>query len=377
MGSFLAIETTCDETAAAVCTDRPAVLSSIVATQHELHGRFGGVVPEIAARAHVRQIIPVLDAALREAGMRLEELEAVVVSNRPGLIGSLAIGLTAAKTLALVLDRPLVGVDHLAAHVYACHPWLWPDRSAGVAWPTLPADGEIFPCVGMVVSGGHTSVSLFSSPVDYELLGATIDDAAGESFDKVAQLLQLGYPGGPAVQRAAESGDPHAFELPRSFPGGPESLNFSFSGLKTAVLYTVARLNRAPNAGSAERQPAGVAFDLASLEPPKGKLLADLAASFQEAVVDVLVRRCEQAIERTGVRRLCVGGGVAANRRLRERLLELARRLDLQLLIPPLRLCTDNAAMLALGGEYLKRGLVDDLSLDISSVPQRGRRRAH
>ena len=372
MYRFLAIETTCDETAAAVCTDRPSVLSSVVATQHELHGRFGGVVPEIAARAHVRQIIPVIDAALRDAGVTLAELDGVVVSNRPGLIGSLAIGLTAAKTLAFVLERPLVGVDHLAAHVYACHPSLWPNPSAGIAWPGLPEDGAIFPCVGLVVSGGHTSLSVFHSATEHELLGATIDDAAGESFDKVAQLLRLGYPGGPAVQRAAEGGNPEAFQFPRSFPGGPDRLNFSFSGLKTAVLYTVARLTHVDESGESER-PGGVPFDLSRLEPPSGQTLADLAASFQEAVVDVLVRRCAQAVERTGIRTLCVGGGVAANRRLRERLLALAQEKELQLLIPPLSLCTDNAAMLAIGGEYLKRGLVDELSLDISSVPQRGR----
>jgi len=365
MATFLAIETTCDETAAAVCTDEPAVLSSVVATQHELHGRFGGVVPEIAARAHVRQLIPVIDAALREAGRSLQAMEAVVVTNRPGLIGSLAIGVTAAKTLALALQCPLVTVDHLAAHIYACVPSLWPRDQAGIAWPE--ASGEVFPCVGLVVSGGHTSLFLFRSPLDYELLGATVDDAAGESFDKVAQLLKLGYPGGPKIQQAASGGDRHAFALPRSFPGGEERLDFSFSGLKTAVLYTVARLS--DGSGTAHR--GGVPFDLGRLEVPRGQLLRDLAASFQEAVVDVLVRRCAQALERTGAGTLCVGGGVAANARLRERLLVLARERGVRLLIPPLRLCTDNAAMLALGGEYLRVGQHETLDVDISSVPQR------
>ncbi len=366
---FLAIETTCDETAAAVCTDEPRVLSSVVATQHDLHGRFGGVVPEIAARAHVRQLIPVIDSALRQAAVGLDDIQGVVVSNRPGLIGSLAIGLTAAKSIALCLRVPLVGVDHLAAHVYACYPRLWRRPDEGIRVPPEAGEGGIFPCVGLVVSGGHTSLFDCAGPIEYELLGATIDDAAGESFDKVAQLLQLGYPGGPAIQRAADGGDRHAFELPRSFPGGPDSLNFSFSGLKTAVLYTVARLQQ-----DGQVSASGVPFDLKQLKPPPPPVLNHLAASFQEAVVDVLVKRAEQAMERTGYDRLCVGGGVAANRRLRERLLELATSRGWELLIPPLWLCTDNAAMLALGGEFLKRGLVDDLSLDLSSVPQRGRR---
>jgi N6-L-threonylcarbamoyladenine synthase len=369
---FLAIETTCDETAAAVCTDEPRVLSSVVATQYELHGRFGGVVPEIAARAHVRQILPVIDAALREANTKLEELAAIAVTNRPGLVGSLSIGLTAAKTLSMALGIPLVGVDHLAAHIYACHPGLWQGRPAGLQWPQpRPAD-EIFPCVALVVSGGHTSLYYCPDPITYELLGAAIDDAAGEAFDKVAQLLGLGFPGGPAIQLAAEGGNPQRYPFPRSFPGDADSLDFSFSGLKTAVLYTVCP--PAARSGGPGGRP-GAPVDLKRCEPLRGQELADLAASFQEAVVDTLVRRCVQAVERTGVGRLCVGGGVAANKRLRERLLEIAQELQVELVIPPLWLCTDNAAMAALAGEYLRRGLVDDLSLELSSVPQRGRKR--
>ncbi len=365
---LLAIETSCDETAVAVATDEPRVLASVVASQHALHDQFGGIVPEIASRAHVRQMLPAIHEALEQAATRLDEIGAVAVSTAPGLSGSLAIGLTAAKSLALALDVPFLTVNHLEAHIYACRPSLWPDRSKGLEFPAPMADGEIFPCVGLVVSGGHTSLYACRSPLDFELLGATTDDAAGEAFDKVAQLLGLGYPGGPAIERAAAGGNATAFRLPRAFLK-ESRLDFSFSGLKTAVLYGLAP---AAPAGS-ERPVPGTPLDIESLRQPTGKQLADWAASFQEAVVEVLVEKCRLAVRERSARRLCVGGGVAANRRLRESLIDMARNESIQLVIPPISLCTDNAAMLALAFEKLRLGVSDSLEAESNPRPQRQR----
>jgi len=335
---------TCDETAAAVVNDRLEVLGSVVASQDELHGPFGGVVPEIASRAHLERILPVIHETLRRAGVGLEDIDAVAVANTPGLAGSLLVGLTAAKALCVALDVPLVGVNHLQAHVYACR---------------LAAGEEVFPCIGLIVSGGHTCLYHCRDPLDFALLGTTIDDAAGEAFDKVAAMLGLPYPGGPSVQRAAEQGDPKAYRFPRSFLGDPERLDFSFSGLKTAVRYAICPPGRG--------EPSDV-----KLKPQQ---VADLAASFQEAVVDCLVGKALQAIEQTGVKTLCVGGGVAANARLRQRLDEAARQHSIRLHIAPLKLCTDNAVMGAIALERLRAGLVDPLDLDavpgVVRVPQR------
>jgi len=337
---LLAIETTCDETGAAVlegprppAVGVPVVRSSVVASQIDLHERFGGVVPEIAARAHVRQILPVVDEALRRAGVELNTIGAVAVATRPGLVGALVVGLTAAKALALALDVPLVAVDHLEGHLYACQ----------LAYP----DRQVYPCVGLVVSGGHTSLFECRGPIDSTPLGGTVDDAAGEAFDKVASLLGLGYPGGPEIARAALGGNPRAYAFPRSFLRD-DRLDFSFSGLKTAVLYAF-RGQDARDAGPA--RPPGV--------------VADLASSFQEAVVDVLIRKSHQALIRTGLRRLGVGGGVAANARLRERLAELAATTGIELFIPPPALCTDNAAMAGVAFAKLAAGQVADLDVDV------------
>src|SRR5438445_13572619 len=220
---FLAIETSCDETAAAVFTEGPEILANVVASQTDLHARFGGVVPEVAARAHLQPLLPVIDEALRRAQIRLEQIGCIVVLNTPGLVGALLVGVSAAKMLALALDVPLISANHIEAHIYAAR---------------LAAGRDIFPCVGLVVSGGHTSLFHCRSPLHFELLGATIDDAAGEAFDKVAALLGLGFPGGPAVEREADGGDARAFAFPRSF-FHEERLDFSFSGLKTAVLYAL------------------------------------------------------------------------------------------------------------------------------------------
>src|SRR5881409_757405 len=219
---FLAIETSCDETAAAVFTDEPRVLSNVIASQTDLHDRFGGVVPEVAARAHLQRLLPAVDEALRRAGVRLDQVGCVAVHHTPGLVGALLVGVSAAKMLALALGVPLVGVNHVEGHVYAAR---------------LAAGRDIFPCVGLVVSGGHTSLFHCRTPLEFDLLGATLDDAAGEAFDKVAALLGLGFPGGPAVEREAAGGDPAAHRFPRSF-FHDDHLDFSFSGLKTAVLYT-------------------------------------------------------------------------------------------------------------------------------------------
>jgi N6-L-threonylcarbamoyladenine synthase len=311
----------------------------VVASQFDLHERFGGVVPEIASRAHVRQILPVIDEALHRAGVGLDALGMVAVATRPGLVGSLVVGLTAAKALALALGVPLVAVDHLEGHLYACQ----------LAYP----DQDVYPCLGLVVSGGHTSLYVCRAPIDAELMGGTIDDAAGEAFDKVASLLGLGFPGGPAIERAAQGGNPAAYALPRPYLHD-QRLDFSFSGLKTAVLYALrgqdARISGAPGA---------------SASPPSPGVVADLAASFQEAVVEVLVGKTRQALVRTGMRRLGVGGGVAANARFRERLTATAREMRVDLFIPPLPLCTDNAAMAGIALPKLAAGQVADLDLDV------------
>ncbi|RUL89651.1 tRNA (adenosine(37)-N6)-threonylcarbamoyltransferase complex transferase subunit TsaD [Tautonia sociabilis] len=342
---LLAIETTCDETGAAVLEGPrppaegvPVVRSSVVASQVDLHDRFGGVVPEIASREHVRQLLPMIDEALRRAGVGLDRIGAIAVATRPGLVGSLVVGLTAAKAMAMARGLPLVAVDHLEAHLYACQ----------LAYP----DREVYPSVGLVVSGGHTSLFRCRGPIEAEPLGGTIDDAAGEAFDKVASLLGLGYPGGPVVERAARSGDPAAYDLPRAFLRD-DRLDFSFSGLKTAVLYALR--------GQDQRGRAG-----ADPGPPPPQVAADLAASFQEAVVDVLVAKCRQALRRTGLRRLGIGGGVAANGRLRERVSAMAAEEGVELFIPPLSLCTDNAAMLGVAFAKLAAGQVADPEIDVT-----------
>ena len=327
---FLALETSCDETAAAVFTDEPRVRSSIVASQNDLHARFGGVVPEIAARAHLRNLLPVVDEALKSAGVTLRDIGCVAVHNTPGLAGALLIGVSAAKMFALTLDVPLVAVNHVASHIYACR---------------LAAGRDIFPCVGFVVSGGHTALFRCETALSMTLLGGTRDDAAGEAFDKVAAMLGLGFPGGPAVEREAATGDPKAFDFPRSFINDTR-LEFSFSGLKTAVRYTVQ------------------GQDAAKAEPPAGQRRADLAASFQRAVVDVLTAKCRQALHQTGLTRLAVGGGVTANKALRAALTAMAAQDGAELFIPPMNLCTDNAAMAALAVEKWKIGAFAGLDLD-------------
>ena len=348
---MLAIETTCDETGAAVlelppspARQVPRVLSNVVASQIEIHERFGGVVPEMASREHLRRILPVIDEALRRAGVAPDDLAALAVATRPGLVGSLVVGLTAAKALASGLEIPLVAFDHLEGHLYACR----------LAFP----DRDVYPSLGLVVSGGHTSLYACRGPVDAELLGGTLDDAAGEAFDKVAGLLGLGYPGGPAIERAARTGNPRAYAFPRAFLHD-DRLSFSFSGLKTAVLYALRGQNQT-----------------AATPPPDPQTVADIAASFQEAAVDALVGKTRQALRRFGFARLSVGGGVAANARFRARLAQLCDEEQVELLIPPLWLCTDNAAMGAVAFEKLARGDIAPLDIDVEAGLVRDRRKS-
>lgn len=336
---ILTIETTCDETAAAIITDQLEVLSSVVASQDHLHERFGGVVPEIASRAHVERILPVIDETLRKAGLKLDDINAVAVANTPGLAGSLLVGLTAAKGIALACGLPLVAVNHLQAHIYACR---------------LASGRDVFPCVGLVVSGGHSNLYRCAGPTDFAALGGTIDDAAGEAFDKVASLLGLPYPGGPSIERTARNGDPKKYRFPRPLLDDSERLDFSFSGLKTAVRYSMAGPGN-------------------TVSPPSNPQdVADIAASFQEAVIDCLVGKAELALQKTSYDVLCVGGGVAANGRFRARLEASATLHGYALFVPPLSLCTDNAVMGAIAIERLRAGKVEDLSLDIKPGPERG-----
>lgn len=331
---LLAIESSCDETAAAVITRDMRILSNIVSSQVDLHEKFGGVVPEIASRAHLERILPVIDDALKQAGISLNQLTAIAVATEPGLVGSLLVGLTAAKTLAMTLNLPLIAVNHIEGHLFACQ---------------MQESRPLFPAIGLVVSGGHTNLYHCSESFEFDLIGATIDDAAGEAFDKVAKMLGLAYPGGPSIQNAALKGNPKAFPFPRTFLKDPE-IRFSFSGLKTAVLYTALG-----NPGAKKQPP-----------PLTPERIADLAASFQATVVDVLVGKCQQALEKYNYSTLCVGGGVAANALLREQLTQMTNKAGIHLSMAPTDLCTDNAAMAAIAWHHLDQGRIADLDLDVN-----------
>ncbi|MCL2340935.1 MAG: tRNA (adenosine(37)-N6)-threonylcarbamoyltransferase complex transferase subunit TsaD [Proteobacteria bacterium] len=311
---ILAIESSCDDTAAAVLEPESRIRSSVVSSQHEIHARFGGIVPELASRRHIEMIRPVVDEALAQAGIGLDDIDLIAATQGPGLVGSLLVGFTFAKAVALARGLPCVGVDHMAGHLLSC---------------LLENPQPAFPYTALIVSGGTTSLFAVDDPLSFTRLGRTRDDAAGEAFDKVAKLLDLGYPGGPAISRLAAGGNPAAIAFPRSRLGA-DSLDFSFSGLKTAV---------AAHIDSQGRQC-----------PPQA--VADICASFQEAVVDVLVDKTLAAVERTGHRRVVLGGGVAANPRLRTVLAERCAQNDVALFMPAPALCTDNAAMIGLAGYY-------------------------
>ena len=327
----LGIETSCDETAVAVVEDGFTVRSNLIASQVHLHERFGGVVPEVAARAHVEAMNPLMEEALAAAGVGFGDIDTVAVTEGPGLVGALLVGMAAAKAVALGTGATLIGVNHLEGHV----------------WANFLAHGPPEPpYVALIVSGGHTMLVHIPELHHHVVLGQTLDDAAGEAFDKVARLLGLGFPGGPALDRMARDGDPTAIMFPRAMEGSGD-LDFSMSGLKTAVLRYV-------------KQERAAARDLN---------LPDLAASFQEAIVDVQVKKTLEAAERTGVGTVLLGGGVVANSRLRERLQTAGEAAGLTVWFPPLDLCTDNAAMIAcLGAARAARG--ERSMFDIGADPQ-------
>jgi len=352
MTLILGLETSCDETAASVVRSGHLVLSNTIGTQHELHEEYRGVVPEIASRAHVEKIIPVIDQSLREAGVKLDELDAIAVGNRPGLIGSLLVGVSAAKGLSLALGKPLLGVDHVRAHLMA-----WRLHEPHEPETSIPAPTAENPHVGLVVSGGHTS--LYRITADHseglEVLGRTIDDAVGEAFDKAASILHLPYPGGPNIDKAAQQGSVEAYDLPRSYLSKAE-LNFSFSGLKTALLYQV----RGTPVGRGK-----ASTFTKSGEDLTNQERCDFAASFQKAAMDPVIKKLQYAIERIpGCAAIILGGGVTANSMLRERTQNLADRFGLPIGLPKMAYCMDNAAMIAgLAHDRLVAEDVDDLTL--------------
>jgi tRNA N6-adenosine threonylcarbamoyltransferase len=403
---ILGLETSCDETAGSVVRDGRFVLSNVVAAQHKLHERYRGVVPEIASRAHLQNLNPVVYEALRQAGVRLDDLSAIAVGHRPGLIGSLLVGVSAAKTLAWAAGKPLIGVDHVRAHLHAAtltdtgpqtkgsdpvsgtvsgtdpvsgpqtkgsdpvsDPYpgsaatptkVTPNKVSGTFFAAEPANkvpdtfnpaaaapqhdpGPLpFPALGLVVSGGHSSLYAMKSPTDLTRIGSTIDDAIGEAYDKAAVILDLGYPGGPKLDKLAQQGDPASHDLPRSMLGR-DSLDFSFSGLKTAVLYTVR--------GHPKGRGPAARFER-SVDDLTDQQKTDIAASFQAAAIDTVIRKLERAVRHMAdhhepPRSMVIGGGVSANSLLRTRAAELGERLNIAVRIPAFAYCLDNAAMIA------------------------------
>lgn len=327
----LGIESSCDETAASVVENGRCMRSNVIASQIDLHRQYGGVFPEVASRQHILSIYPVVEEALQRAHMSLENIDVIAVTRGPGLAGSLVVGMNAAKGMAFGRNLPLVGVNHLEGHIYSS--WIYPEET-----PQPPSPPE-FPLLALLVSGGHTELNLITDHLKYQRLGATLDDAAGEAFDKVARLLGLPYPGGPSVQKAAAEGNPQAFDFPRSRMDG--TWNFSFSGLKTAVLRVVRKLQ----------------------EENKILPVNDLAASFQACAVDVLFTKTMKAAREFDVKAIVVAGGVSANRALRD---AFQGQDEFPVHIPPLSLCTDNAAMIAAAGYYhFINGQVDAMDLDV------------
>jgi N6-L-threonylcarbamoyladenine synthase len=337
--NILGIETSCDETSAAVVADGRTVKSSVVASQNKLHEKFGGVVPEIASRAHIEKIYPVISEAIKQANITKDQIDAVAIANQPGLAIALMVGVTAAKTLAFAWQKPLVAINHLHAHIQSA----------------IFSEEELeLPAAALIVSGGHTSLYDYRSPLEPKLLGSTIDDAAGEAFDKVATILNLPYPGGPAIERIAKNGNPKAIDFPRTMLD-KDSLDFSFSGIKTAVLY---------HCRGQDMKGRNKVGSMTAQE------IADIAASFQAAVIDVLIAKTRRAVEKINAKTVILGGGVAANSALRNALQKYcdSDRPSRKLLIAPKQYCTDNAVMVASLAYYkFKAGLFADLTLEPKS----------
>lgn len=325
---ILGIDTSCDDTSASVVVDGERILSNVVSSQSDIHKKYGGIVPELASRRHIEMIWPVVDEALNNAGITLDDIDAIAVCYGPGLIGSLLVGCGFAKSIAYAKKIPIVAVNHLEGHMFSA----------------FLENKLSFPFLSLVVSGGHTSLYIVNGFRQYVELGRTRDDAAGEAYDKVAKLLGLGYPGGPVIDKLAKEGNPKAFDFPRAYV--PESYDFSFSGLKTAVRNAVS--SQSPVASSQSYT-----------------LLCDIAASFQAAVVDVLVRKVEWAIVRKGIKKVALSGGVSANSELRKRMKEMAEEREVELFLPSISFCTDNAAMIAVAGyHHFKAGNIAGIDLN-------------
>ncbi len=324
----LGIETSCDETGVAIFDEHLGLMTDLLYSQVDLHQQYGGVVPELASRDHIRKTLPMIDQALTESGTTLADLDGIAYTSGPGLIGALLVGAGIAKSLAFALDIPALGIHHMEGHLMAAR------------MSPSPPD---YPFVALLVSGGHTQLMGCTAPGSYELLGESLDDAAGEAFDKVAKMLGLRYPGGPEVARLAEQGDPHRFKFPRPMTNRP-GLDFSFSGLKTFTMNTLASLQQ-PLADSDK---------------------ADIALAFQTAVVDTIRIKCQRALQHTGFRTLVIAGGVSANTALRQRLQKLEKQSRIEVHYPPTKLCTDNGAMIAYAGfQRLKKGQREDLSINV------------
>ena len=392
--NILAIETSCDETAVAIVRDGRHIVANVVASQIALHRKYGGVVPELASRQHVVTVIPVLEEALQRAGVGWQAIDAIAVTKGPGLAPALLVGVNAAKAIAFARMKPFLGVNHMEGHIYSN--WLISEKDAQEG--RTPPEPQ-FPVLNLIVSGGHTELVLMTGHGEYTMLGKTVDDAAGEAFDKAARILGLGYPGGPAIQKAAEGGDPNSVSFPRARMKG--TFDFSFSGVKTALLrkvqeYGVSQSKPAPwqrtetqeeksetedrerktkNEKSPKDDPYmtapvadGVEGEMPPKKAPESLPVADLAAAFQAAVVDMLVEKTAAAAEEHVAKEVLVAGGVAANSALRE---ELKKRLTIPFRYPPISLCTDNAAMIAAAAFYRYQDAVQaDLSLDIEPNAQ-------
>lgn len=337
MSYILGIESSCDETAAAVLKNGSQILSSIIGYQYDIHNKYGGIVPELACRRHIEVIYPIVNEAIEKAGIKLNDLNAVAVTSGPGLIGALLVGVSFAKSLSYALNIPLISVNHLEGHL----------------WAICLKHRIQRPFIALVVSGGHTNLYVVKDIGTYTLLGSTLDDAAGEAFDKVSKILGLGYPGGPAIEKCAESGDAGAIQFPRALLK-KSGFDFSFSGMKTAVLSYIK-----------SRYKFAHVDEIPEILRDNEQLRSDIAASFQKAVVDVLVHKSISAVQKTGIKRLVLSGGVACNKLLREKMIESGAGEGIKVYIPEPEFCTDNAAMIAwIGNRYFKKGRFADLKLN-------------